>query len=468
MKMNRNTFYFLVIFLLNQVLIGNEGAQWIASGLDEINEAAASGDDYAKAFLSLAYLHGEKGLEISMARALQFAQESTSENHWLGEFAMGFLARFPPYGPDQDKVRHHYLKSFRDPDGKMVKAAARGDPIAAYALAEIFTSDEVRPTLVPDLHLASEYYTVSSDAGYAPASVQIALMRLHAVVDSGMGIKKDLKQGIELLEKAAQSKLPAAHHYLGRSYFEGIGVESDNEMALVHFRAAADRGFATSQLTVADFYAHGVSGPQKLDLAIGYAKLALSQEEEKALAKIAEYEEMMKPSMFSQEDQSISKNVSVEQSMVPPLPTQIEEVRNTPVPSIDNIENSNRLPSVYFSRTSEKEGEQRSRTNENSILHDQSHAQATNSDSAQIRNLAKESYWGRGIPVDYEKARSFFMQASEAGDAESARYLGMMFMQGKGVTKNPEQALYWFSLAAERGDSMARSNLGRLKAVLEK
>ena len=60
------------------------------------------------------------------------------------------------------------------------------------------------------------------------------------------------------------------------------------------------------------------------------------------------------------------------------------------------------------------------------------------------------------------------MQASEAGDAESARYLGMMFMQGKGVTKNPEQALYWFSLAAERGDSMARSNLGRLKAVLEK
>ena len=81
--MNRNTFYFLVIFLLNQVLIGNEGAQWIASGLDEINEAAASGDDYAKAFLSLAYLHGEKGLEISIARALQFAQESTSENHWL-------------------------------------------------------------------------------------------------------------------------------------------------------------------------------------------------------------------------------------------------------------------------------------------------------------------------------------------------------------------------------------------------
>ena len=72
------------------------------------------------------------------------------------------------------------------------------------------------------------------------------------------------------------------------------------------------------------------------------------------------------------------------------------------------------------------------------------------------------------MPVNFEKAYSLFLRSSEEGDAESARYLGMMFMQGKGVTKNPKKALYWFGLAAERGDSLANSNLARLRTALGK
>ena len=72
----------------------------------------------------------------------------------------------------------------------------------------------------------------------------------------------------------------------------GIGVEADNQMAFVHFQAAADKGKSLSQLLVADFYAYGVSGPAKLDLAFRYARLASVQEEEKALLKIQEYENL--------------------------------------------------------------------------------------------------------------------------------------------------------------------------------
>ena len=43
-------------------------------------------------------------------------------------------------------------------------------------------------------------------------------------------------------------------------------------MALVHFQAAADRGYSTSQLIVAHFYAYGLTGPVKLDIALRYAK----------------------------------------------------------------------------------------------------------------------------------------------------------------------------------------------------
>ena len=77
----------------------------------------------------------------------------------------------------------------------MVKLAARKDPIASYALGEIFTSDEVRPNIIPDLQLAARHYEISSQGGYHPASVQFALFKLHAIVEAGMGIERDADLG---------------------------------------------------------------------------------------------------------------------------------------------------------------------------------------------------------------------------------------------------------------------------------
>ena len=129
------------------------------------------------------------------------------------------LARFVPYGPDSQKVRAHYLKAFQDPDGEMIRAASKGDPLAAYALAEIFTSDEVRPELVPDLKMAAAYYEIASQKGYDPASVQLALFKLHTIADPGLGIEKNLKMGIELLSNAAKRNLLGCSSLFGALLF---------------------------------------------------------------------------------------------------------------------------------------------------------------------------------------------------------------------------------------------------------
>ena len=63
------------------------------------------------------------------------------------------------------------------------------------------------------------------------------------------------------MQKGLDQKLPSAHHYLGRAYFEGNTGSKEIEMALVHFRAAADKGYGESQLILADFYAQGLVGP---------------------------------------------------------------------------------------------------------------------------------------------------------------------------------------------------------------
>ena len=95
-------------------------------------------------------------------------------------------------------------------------------------------------------------------------------------------------------------------------------------MALVHFQAAADRGYGLSQLAVADFYAYGVTGPPKVDLAMRYARLALSYDEKSALNKINEYQKILTGD---------SSNVaSIVQVDAPSSSSPLKEEPNPPVP----------------------------------------------------------------------------------------------------------------------------------------
>ena len=134
----------LIHLLFGPILLsGNEGSKWMESDLKNLESSAQDGDSYAQAFLALCYIHGDKGLEISFDKASYWANLSTETNHWLGLFTTGYLHRFPPLGPNAEKVSSYYNKVFKDPDGMVVKNANAGDPIASYVLAEIFTAEEV-------------------------------------------------------------------------------------------------------------------------------------------------------------------------------------------------------------------------------------------------------------------------------------------------------------------------------------
>jgi len=469
--------YFLCIFALNQALYANEGAKWLRSSFADVQKAADAKDPYAQGFLSLVYAHGDKGMDVSFENAKGWAVLSSQSDHWLGHFAMGYLARFPSDGVDNARnVGRHYLKSFQDPDGKMIKAAATGDPIASFALAEIFTSDEVRPALVPDLDLAARHYSFSSNAGYGPAMVQFSLLKTHAVGD--VGVSKDLAGGISLLQEASASDLPAAHHYLGRAYFKGLGVKTDLPQALIHFKAAADHGYAISQLTVADFYAYGVAGPPKVDLALRYARLAMGQMEKEALEKITEYEGIL--AAGKGDDGSVTgalPRVPDPIETVPPPPAPPSPGRPMPPSSLEPVL-SPALPSPYSPAVPAP-----------GVALNPPAPVATPSlptppplptsppapsslplpslgSSDELRELAKNHYFGRKSAPDYAKSFALFTQSANSGDAEAARYLGIMYLRGKGVPKDNAKALEWFSLASDRGDTLAAKNVRMLKSVL--
>jgi TPR repeat protein len=243
-------------------------------------------------------------------------------------------------------------------------------------------------------------------------------------------------------------------------------------MALVHFQAAADRGYTTSQLIVAHFYAYGLTGPAKIDLALRYAKLALLQEAENASEKVAEYEELLANQLSGNLQSSAGKSYD---SVPSPANPSISEPPPflPPDPSVISFKpTANRLPSVY----------ENTKASEQPLLPTPPTLPASSFSTSPSRQtftplgrktgnsnndleMAKKHYYGRGANLDLSRAYELFYQSANRGNPESARYLGIMHLRGKGVGKDTQKALEWFSRAAQGGDEIAKKNLKSLQII---
>ena len=463
--------YLLPIFFLNQEVFGNEGSKWINSNLSALENAADSGDVYAQAFLALCFIHGDKGLTINHTDARFFAESASSRGHWLGNFALGYLSEHPLHRSTNRKAEKLFLKSFRDPNGDLIKSAASDDPIAQYVLAEIFTSEQLSPIVQTDLSMALEYYELSAASNYFPATLQCALIKIYGMVNDLVGDEKSMKEGIKQLKIAADSGLPSAHHYLGRCYIEGIGVEIDLAMALIHLQAAADRGYGASQLVVADFFAYGHGCPLDLERALSYAKLADTQLLPGAREKVEEIEQLLRP------EDSIKDNARENYLEETPVALSKQPIVSPAVePSTQSIDkkdstlnqlSSFRLPSAYQNPNKLESGEEKILPSEFQASERQTES-FEDADFIEMREEAKRLYWGKQGDEGLRRAVKLFSVAADLGDGESARYLGIMHLKGKGVARDSQKAYDWLEIASDRGDVLAQKNLQALRKIIKR
>ena len=470
--MSRIFIYLLPVLIANQVLCGNEGSRWLKSDLSSLTDAADSGDAFAQGFLALCHLHGDKNLNISFLEARFYAENSASRGHWLGNFVLGHLARYKPMGPNSDLVAKYLFKSFRDPDGKLIKQAAIGDPVALYVLAEIFTAEEVQTILKQDMQMAAEYYSASANSGYAPACVQSALIKLHDLSNSLVGDEDANRQrGINLLQQGIDQKLPGAHHYLGRCYLEGLGVKEDKSLALVHFQAAADRGFGLSLLMVADFYAYGLTGSSREDLAYQYAEKALEVHQAGAEEKLNEYEKLFNPAPEIIETENI-ENISIDKEKTDNWTTPVETNSNSDTDFTSPVDKPFRLPSLYGKTEPANTDPVPEPIKETArTLCQVNLLKASQPYCPQLTRFEKMPKRCTGEVLNQNLWRmhlNHLKSVPTLGDAESARYLGIMYLRGKGISKNVDEALKWLEVAAKRGDGLAEKNLLSLRKIMKK
>ena len=88
----------------------------------------------------------------------------------------------------------------------------------------------------------------------------------------------------------------------------------------------------------------------------------------------------------------------------------------------------------------------------------------TTSDNERIED-AKKAYTGVGTVKNYEKAFSLFLPLAKSGNAEAARFVGLMKLTGKGTNKDINEARQWLSVAAQKGDKIATELLEKYKSL---
>ena len=85
---------------------------------------------------------------------------------------------------------------------------------------------------------------------------------------------------------------------------------------------------------------------------------------------------------------------------------------------------------------------------------------AEGGDTASMLQLAKGYWFGTSIPLDVDKARNWFDQASEKGSLDAQMFLGMAYFAGVKLPKDRTLSAKYLKLAANQGNAMALYYMG--------
>jgi len=169
-----------------------------------------------------------------------------------------------------------------------------------------------------DLEKAVEWYRKAAEQGFAPAQCDLGLRYLKG---EG-GVSRNLDEGFQLFEKAAEQKYPLAYMYLyscytnghgtrvnrdiGDSYFEkaldgrlpeaqyALGMnyltaEANGTLIVNSFRIPALRGHAGAQCQMGNCYYYGIGGlGRNLQEAVKWWRKAAEQDNASAKARLAQ------------------------------------------------------------------------------------------------------------------------------------------------------------------------------------
>ena len=223
----------------------------INKGIKYISKAADSGNAVAQYLIGVCYDNGI-GVEVDIELAIDWYRKAAEQGVVEAQYDYGIACT----------VKNNMAEAFNC----LNKAAERGYAKAQYAMGWNYGGNN-------NISQATYWLEKAAEQGYALA--QIALANSYR---QGPTHLRDYDTAVEIYSDLAKENDAIALYGLGLCYAQGLGVDTDIELAMEYLKKSAELGYAMAITDLANVYVSGIQGvPQNLSKAMDLYREAAEQ-----------------------------------------------------------------------------------------------------------------------------------------------------------------------------------------------
>lgn len=455
--------------------------------LNDLTDAAFKGNKKSQYVLARILSQGITGpdgtvyIQPNQEQATSMLYLAAANNYGPAEYELADnLARQNDSGLSVN-VRQHKIAMIRQ---LYQGAAERGVSQALLPLAFYNAMDQ-------DKQRQAHAFLVAKEQ--AATGDENAALLLGLLYDRGIGVKADPGQAITWYQQAGQNAV--SDFILGTYTAEGKGIAKDKQKGIAQLQQSVDDKFSYADfnmavlekqskedflpnlirsyklgnshagIVLADYYLAENSDPQKMQEAKQIYTGLAAKGDQYAQLKLAFMLEKGLGAEPNLADAQRWYTASAEQGnpLAQYLLAQFYQLGESGEPDYSLAKQWYQKAATALPEASVALGFIDETVNDNyaQALKDYEQA-AAKGDALGVYNLALMYLYGKGTPVNYQKARDLFVQAATQQVHEAMNQLGAIYFNGLGQSRDTQQALSWYQKAAALGNANALYQLGLL------
>ncbi|QLZ70045.1 endopeptidase IV (plasmid) [Legionella sp. PC1000] len=455
--------------------------------LNDLTDAAFKGNKRSQYVLARILSQGITGpdgtvyIQPNQEQATSMLYLAAANNYGPAEYELAdSLARQNDSGLSVD-VRKQKIAMIRQ---LYQGAADRGVSQALLPLAYYNAMDQ-------DKQRQAQAFLIAKDE--AATGNEHAALLMGLLYDRGIGVKADPGQAITWYQQAGQNAV--SNFILGTYASEGKGIAQDKTKGMEQLQQSVDDQFSYADFNIAvlqketgqdflpnlirsyklgnshagivlaDYYLAENSDPEKMQEAKQIYTGLAEKGDQYAQLKLAY---MLENGLGSEPDLAGAQRwytASAEQGN--PLAQyqlgQFYQLGENAEPDYNLAKQWYEKAAATLPEASVALGFIDETVNDNYVQALKAYEQAAmKGDALGIYDLALMYLYGKGTPVNYQKARDLFVEAATHQVHEAMNQLGALYFNGLGQPRDTQQALSWYKKAAELGNANALYQLGLL------
>lgn len=354
----------------------------------------------------------------------------------------------------------------------LIKKAQEGSPYYQGLLGIYLRSGEAGSSV--DIELSRKWSKVAASKGHPFGAYNLANI---AMLEGDLVSATTLYQDAALrLQRHASDGDPVAMYCMGEIDFQVI--PTNVQKALELFIRSADLGYPQAQATIGALYLRGLPGLLERNTDEGIKLLSKAVRAKSLTARfnlgMAYYNgdgvEKNKYKASQWLRLAVQQNFSEAQYSLGLLLLEgDDEIPKNTVEGLSLLENAaaqnHQLAREYLRKRGGVPAQKAKQITPSSISEQRQGIQQYD-DEGRI-DLARKYYTGVGLEQNYAKAYELFKPLAQGGNAEAARFIGLMKLSGKGTDKNLKLAKEWLSVASQKGDKIARRLLDSYQSLFK-